>query len=60
MKKSLNYNDTSFIVNAMNYYLADFKSKTVLSAESLNYYKEIIETFEKLENQILQLSIKED
>lgn len=59
MKKSLTYQDTSFIVNAMEYYLADFKGRTAISKESLDYYREIINTFEKLEKQILQLSIKE-
>ena len=59
MKKSLTYQDTSFIVNAMEYYLATFKGKTAISKESLNYYREIINTFEKLENQILELSVKE-
>lgn len=59
MKKSLTYQDTSFIVNSMNYYLADFKSKTQLSEEALLYYKSIINTFEKLENDILTLTIKE-
>lgn len=60
MKKSLSYQDTSFIVNAMEYYLANFKSKTAISKESLAYYREIINTFEKLEKQILQLNIKEE
>lgn len=59
MKKYLTYQDTSFIVNAMNYYLTDFKSKTNLSKESMDYYQSIIDTFEKLENDILNLSIKE-
>lgn len=59
MKKYLTYQDTSFIVNAMNYYLADFKSKTNLSKESVDYYQSIIDTFEKLEKDILNLSIKE-
>lgn len=60
MKESLNYQDTSFIVNAMEYYLANFKSKTAISKESLAYYREIIDTFEKLEKQILQLNIEEE
>lgn len=59
MKKSLTYQDTSFIVNAMEYYLADFKGRTAISKDSLNYYREIINTFEKLEGQILQLSVKD-
>ena len=59
MKKSLTYQDTSFIVNAMEYYLAAFKEQTTISKESLDY-REIINTFEKLEKQILQLSIKEE
>ena len=58
MKKSLNYQDTCFIVNAMEYYLANFKDKTNLSKESLDYYREIIKTFEKLENQILNLKVE--
>ena len=31
MKKSLTYQDTSFIVNAMEYYLAAFKEQTTIS-----------------------------
>lgn len=60
MKKSLSYQDTSFIVNAMEYYLAAFKEQTTMGKESLDYYREIINTFEKLEKQILQLSVKEE
>lgn len=47
------------IINAMEYYLADFKGRTAISKDSLNYYREIINTFEKLEGQILQLSVKD-
>ena len=43
----------------MEYYLADFKGRTAISKDSLNYYREIINTFEKLEGQILQLSVKD-
>lgn len=55
----LNYQESCFIVNAMNYYLSAFKSKTDMSEESLDYYKKIIEKYTKLENQIIDLRIKE-
>lgn len=55
----LNYQESCFIVNAMSYYLAAFKSKTDMSEEALKYYKKIIEKYTKLENQIMDLRIKE-
>lgn len=55
----INYQESCFIVNAMNYYLALFKSKTDMSEESLDYYNKIIEKYTKLENQIMNLRIKE-
>lgn len=55
----INFQESCFIVNAMNYYLALFKSKTDMSEESLDYYNKIIEKYTKLENQIMNLRIKE-
>ena len=59
MDDRLSYSESSFIVNAMNYYLGEFHKNTKLSNDSLNDYKKIIEKYEKLENQILKLRIKE-
>lgn len=55
----INYQESCFIINAMNYYLAAFKSKTDMSEESLEYYNKIIQKYTKLENQIMKLRIKE-
>ena len=55
----INYQESCFIVNAMNYYLGAFKNKTQISKESLEDYKKIIEKYMKLENQIMDLRIKE-
>lgn len=55
----INFQESCFIVNAMNYYLGAFKNKTQISKESLEYYKKIIEKYTKLENQIMDLRIKE-
>lgn len=55
----INYQESCFIVNAMNYYLSAFKSKTDISEESLEYYNKIIQKYTKLENQIMKLRIKE-
>lgn len=55
----INYQESCFIVNAMSYYLAAFKSKTDMSKESLEYYNKIIAKYTKLENQIMNLRIKE-
>lgn len=53
----INYQESCFIVNAMNYYMANFKENTKLSKESLDYYNNIINKYCKLENKILQLKI---
>lgn len=55
----INYQESCFIVNAMNYYLGAFKNKTQISKESLEDYKKIIEKYMKLENQIMDLRVKE-
>lgn len=55
----INYQESCFIVNAMNYYIKDFHEKTLLSDESLEYYNKIIDKYCKLENQIMNLRIKE-
>ena len=55
----INYQESCFIVNAMNFYLGAFKSKTDMSEESLDYYKRVINKYTKLENQIMDLRIKE-
>lgn len=53
----INYQESCFIVNAMNYYIANFKENTKLSQESRDYYNNIINKYCKLENKILQLKI---
>lgn len=53
----INYQESCFIVNAMNYYMANFKENTKLSQESRDYYNNIINKYCKLENKILQLKI---
>lgn len=54
----IDYPESCFIINAMNYYLGEFKSKTEMGEGSLEYYKKIIEKYTKLENQIMDLRIK--
>ena len=44
MKKSLTYQDTNYIKKKKKYYLTDFKGRTAISKESLDYYREIINT----------------
>ena len=56
----LTYADSCFIVNAMEFYWATFKKETTLSEESLRDFRKIINKYCKLENQILELRIKED
>lgn len=53
----INYQESCFIVNAMNYYMANFKENTKLSQESKDYYNNIINKYCKLENKILDLRI---
>lgn len=55
----LNYQESCFIVNAMSYYLAAFKSKTHMCENSIKYYNNILRKYTKLENQIMDLRIKE-
>lgn len=55
----INYQESCFIVNAMSYYLAAFKSQTHMCGNSIKYYNKIIEKYTKLENQIMDLRIKE-
>lgn len=55
----INYQESCFIVNAMSYYLAEFLSKTKMSKETEEYYNKIIAKYTKLENQIMDLRIKE-
>lgn len=59
MNDRITYNESCFIVNAIDYYIASFKSNTAMSKESLNDYMNIKSKYEKLENQILNLRIKE-
>lgn len=59
-ENKINYQESCFIVNAMNYYIANFQANTQLSEESMQYYNNIITKYCKLENQILQLQIKEN
>lgn len=54
----ISYQESCFIVNAMNYYVANFLKNTKLSKESKDYYNKIIDKYCKLENQILDLRIK--
>lgn len=55
----INYQESCFIVNAMNYYTSNFLSNTKLSQESKEYYNKIINKYCQLENQILNLRIEE-
>lgn len=55
----INYQESCFIVNAMNYYVANFMKDTKLSKESAEYYNKIIKKYTALENQIMDLRIKE-
>lgn len=59
MGNKINYQESCFIVNAMNYYVGAFKSKNLLSKDELKYYDNIINKYCKLESQILKLEIKE-
>ena len=56
----ITYAESCFIVNALEYYWATFKKETSLSEESLNDYRKIIDKYCKLENQIMDLRIKEE
>lgn len=58
-KDRINYQESCFIVNAMDFYIAQFKENTELSEESRQYYNSIIEKYIKLENDIMNLRIKE-
>ena len=60
MNDRITYNESCFIINAMNYYLARFKShECKLSDKAIQQYQNIIDKYEKLENQILNLRIKD-
>jgi len=59
MNDRITYNESCFIVKAIDYYIASFKSKTTMSQESLNDYMNIKRKYEKLEPQILNLQMKE-
>lgn len=59
MENKINYQESCFIVNAMNYYIKEFNKNTQLSKESSDYYNKIIYKYCKLEPQILKLEIKE-
>lgn len=59
-KDRINYQESCFIVNAMDFYIANFKATTNLSEEAIKYYKDIIKKYCKLENQIMNLRIKEE
>ena len=59
MKNKISYQESCFIVNAMNYYIGAFKSKNLLNKDELKYYDNIINKYCKLEPQILKLEIKE-
>jgi len=61
MKDRLDYSESSFIVNAMEYYLANFKAQLEgFTKEDMDYYSSIIDKYRKLEGQILNLRIKEE
>lgn len=55
----INYQESCFIVNAMNYYASAFHENTQLSKEAKEYHNKIIDKYCKLEEQILNLRIKE-
>ena len=56
----INYSESCFIVNAMNYYVGAFHKNTEISKEAREYHNKIIDKYCKLENQILELRIKEE
>lgn len=56
--KSLTYNESCFIVNALDNYINLFKNSKI-SAESIKDMELIKTKYEKLENQILLLTIKD-
>lgn len=61
MKIKLNYNETSLIVNALDYYCSFCESsenEAFKKRWTKNIY-EVKEKFEKLENQILDLELEE-
>ena len=55
----ITYQESCFIVNAMNYYEKAFHENTQLSKEAREYHNKIIDKYCKLEDQILNLRIKE-
>lgn len=62
MKTKLNYNETSLIVNALDYY-THFCESSENEAFKKRFKKNIYdvkEKFEKLENQILDLELEEE
>lgn len=59
LDNKLNYCETSFIVNAMNFYISNFLMQNEVLKKDISYYNNVIEKFEKLENKILKLKIDE-
>ena len=56
----INYSESCFIVNAMNFYVEAFHKNTKISEEAREYHNKIIDKYCKLENQIMNLRIKEE
>lgn len=57
-KDRISYNESCFIVNAMNFYIGNFKA--ILNKSDIQYCNDIVKKYEKLENDILKLRIKQD
>ena len=58
LEDRISYNESCFIVNAMNFYIDNCYEKAILNETDIKYYKNIIEKYTKLENDILKLRIK--
>lgn len=58
MNDRITYNESCLIVNALNTYYVEMK-KAGLSKPSLENIENVSQKYEKLENQILDLRIKE-
>ena len=58
LEDRISYNESCFIVNAMNFYIGNCYEKAILNENDIKYYKDIVGKYEKLENDILKLRIK--
>ena len=53
----ISYQESCFIVNAMDLYIKEMKRHNCLSNEANEYYNNIINKYTKLENKIIDLRI---